>query len=185
MLKKGNTLVSLNRAMKLFLLKLIGLVVGWEVIYIFILEPKRWLDEPLTNWLSAAVTWCLNLLFQLKPALNWVKVLGQPVNEIHQQGRTILLVYDDCNGLDLFVIYLAFIFLLPYPIRRKLIFSIGGLIAIFIGNIIRCIALYYVYVNFRSSFDFNHHYVFTIIMYLIIFYGWVLFTKKPRMNEVG
>ena len=95
------------------------------------------------------------------------------------------MIFDDCNGLDLFIIYIAFIVLLPYPAWRKLIFSIGGLIAIFIGNIIRCVSLYWVYVHFRGMFDFNHHYVFTIIMYLIIFYGWVLYTKSPKINEIS
>ena len=171
--------------MKLFLFRLVALIVTWEALYIFLLRPRRILDESLTNWLSSAVVGCLNLIFRLNPNVHWVEAPGQPANWVQQYGRTILVIFDDCNGLDLFIIYLAFIILLPYPLKRKLIFGIGGMIAIFIGNIIRCISLYYVYKNFRSSFEFNHHYVFTIIMYLIIFYGWVLFTKKPKVNEIS
>ena len=185
MLKSGNPFPKLNREMKMFLLKLIIFIVSWEGLYVFLLKPKRIPDSLLTKWLTIAVTWALNFFLQLSPSATWIK---DPVNDaclVQNHGKTILMIFDDCNGLDLFIIYLAFILLLPYPFKRKIIFSLGGLLAIFIGNIIRCASLYLVYVHFRGMFDFNHHYVFTIIMYLIIFYGWVLYTKTPKPNEIG
>ena len=185
MLKSGNPIRRLNKEMKIFLAKLILFIVTWEVLYVFVLKPKRIPDSLLTEWLTVAVTWTLNLFFKISPPATWIKDPLRDACLIQHWGRTILMIFDDCNGLDLFIIYLAFIVLLPYPAKRKIIFSIGGLIAIFIGNIIRCVSLYWVYVHFRGMFDFNHHYVFTIIMYLIIFYGWVLFTKTPKTNEIS
>ncbi len=185
MLRSGNPFKKLNREMKTFLVKLIIFIVSWEALYVFLLKPKRIPDSMLTEWLTVAVTGTINFFFRLTPSATWIK---DPIHDaclIQQNGRSILMIFDDCNGLDLFIIYLAFILLLPYPARRKIIFSIGGLLAIFAGNIIRCVALYWVYLHFRNMFDFNHHYLFTIIMYLIIFYGWVLFTKKTQTNEIG
>ncbi len=171
--------------MKVFLLKLIIFIISWQSLYIFLLKPKRIPDSLLTEWLTTAVTGTLNFFFRITPSATWIK---DPINDaclIQHSGHTMLVIFDDCNGLDLFIIYLAFIILLPYPVKRKIIFSVGGLVAIFIGNIIRCVSLYWIYVHFRNMFDFNHHYLFTIIMYLIIFYGWVLFTKKPRNDEIS
>ena len=171
--------------MKIFLLKLALFIISWETLYIFVLKPKRIPDSLLTEWLTIAVTKTINLFLHISSPVTWIK---DPVNDaclVQLHNRTILMIFDDCNGLDLFIIYIAFIVLLPYPAKRKLMFSIGGLIAIFIGNIIRCVSLYWVYVHFRGMFDFNHHYVFTIIMYLIIFYGWVLYTKTPKTNEIS
>ncbi len=185
MFKSGNPLSRIDKEMKRFLLKLIIFIIVWEGLYIFILKPKRILDSLLTEWLTIAVTGTLNFFFRMIPKAEWIT---DPVNDaclVQQSGKTLLIIFDDCNGLDLFIIYLAFIVLLPYPAKRKLIFGVGGLIAIFIGNIFRCVALYWVYVHFRGMFDFNHHYVFTIVMYLIIFYGWVLFTKKQQTNEIS
>ncbi len=185
MLTPGNPLRKLNKEMKLFLLKLIIFITSWEALYVFFLKPIRIPDGWLTEWLTIAVTNTLNFFFRLSPPVTWTVDGANAACRLQQHQRTILVIFDDCNGLDLFIIYLAFIVLLPYPARRKLIFSVGGLIAIFIGNILRCVSLYWVYVHFRHMFDFNHHYVFTIIMYLIIFYGWVLFTKKPKADEVS
>lgn len=185
MLKSVNPVGKLNAEMKMFLLKLIIFVVSWEGLYVFLLKPKRIPDNILTEWLTITVKHVINFFFRLNPPATWIVDPYQNACNIQWKGQTILIIFDDCNGLDLFIIYLAFILLLPYPIKRKLIFSVGGIIAIFIGNIFRCVALYWVFVHYRGMFDFNHHYVFTILMYLIIFYGWVLFTKKQPINEIG
>ena len=185
MIKPVNPLSRLNREMKFFLIKLLVFIISWEVLYIFILKPRRIPDRLLTEWLTVCVTKVINLFFKFPHIATWT---NDPINDaclVQKHGRTILTIFDDCNGLDLFIIYLAFIVLLPYPTRRKVIFGTGGILAIFLGNIFRCVSLYWVYVHFRSSFDFNHHYVFTIVMYLIIFYGWVLYTKKSRTDEIS
>lgn len=184
MFKSGNPLSRLNREMKVFLVKLIIFIITWEALYVFLFKPKRILDSLLTEWLTFCVTGALNFFFNLTPRATWINDTINDASLIQRSGKTVLTIFDDCNGLDLFIIYLAFILLLPYPSKRKWIFSIGGLIAIFIGNIFRCVSLYWIYMHFRGMFDFNHHYIFTIFMYLIIFYGWVLFTKKPLTNEI-
>lgn len=180
-----NPLKKLNREMKLFLLRLVSMVVIWQAAYIFVLKPRRVPDELLTKTLAAAVTKTLNLFFHPFPPITWVNAPAQLACFVQKYGKTILVIFDDCNGLDLFIIYLAFIILLPYSAARKLVFSAAGIVAIFIGNIFRCVVLYWIYVNYRGMFEFNHHYVFTIIMYLIIFAGWVLYTKKPKENEIS
>lgn len=171
--------------MRIFLVKLVVFICSWEALYIFLLKPIRFPDGLLTEWLTISVNKVINIFINNPTPASWIK---DPLNDaclIQMNGKTILMIYDDCNGLDLFIIYIAFIIFLPYPTKRKLFFSAAGLIAIFIGNIFRCFSLYLVFVHFRGMFDFNHHYVFTIIMYLIIFYGWVLYTKTPKTNEIS
>lgn len=185
MIKSANPLKMLNAEMKSFLLKLIIFVISWEALYVFLLKPKRIPDRLLTEWLTISVTKAINLVFSLTPSATWVPDAYNNACNIQWKAKTILIIFDDCNGLDLFIIYLAFILLLPYPFKRKIVFSIGGILAIFIGNIFRSVSLYWIYMHFRGMFDFNHHYVFTILMYLIIFSGWVLFTRKQPANEIG
>lgn len=172
---------KLSPRLKLFLLKLFIFIVSWEALYIFMLRPVRIPDKFLTTQLTKAVTLCLNVF--ASGTHSWKPEPGKASCLVQKEGRTVLVIFDDCNGFDLIIIYLAFIVLLPYSLQRKLIFSIVGVLAIFVGNVLRCIGLYGLYAHYRQMFDFNHHYVFTIVMYLIIFYGWVLYTKKPLRYE--
>lgn len=181
MLKQTLAVKSVAKEMKRFLLKLALFIVVWQALYVFVLKPVRIPDKFLTTTLTQAVTASLNAVASGRHT--WKPEAGKPSCVVLKEGKPVLVIFDDCNGFDLYIIYLAFIMLLPYPAKRKIIFSFGGVVAIFIGNIIRCISLYGLYNHYRSYFDFNHHYVFTIIMYLIIFYGWVLYTK-PRLNEI-
>ena len=116
-----------------------------------------------------------------------LKVLQQPSNKcayLTQNNKDIFGVFDYCNGLDLMFIYVGIIFLLPYTITRKITFSIGGLIAINTMNVIRITCLYLIYVYNRKAFDVSHHYLFTLVMYLLIFYGWLLYTKNQKHTNI-
>jgi exosortase/archaeosortase family protein len=164
-----------------FFVKLIALAVVWQSCYNLFLKPIRVPDNWLTNIVTAGSGLWIKLF--MAPSHNITWTINNPGSFIQDNGRMILSIYDVCNGLDIIVIYLAFIILLPSTFRRKLIFSVAGIAVIVLSNIIRCVSLYWIYVHYHSSFDFNHHYVFTILMYLVIFGGWLLFIKKQKGYE--
>ena len=176
---------EINRQMRLFVLRLAIVIVVWKVLYIFFLQPIRIPDAFLTHVLSSSVVFTLKSILRIVPDAKWVLDSHFPADNILSNGRTILDIYDACNGLDLYLIYLTFVLLLPYTRKRKITFSFIGIAAIFIGNIIRCIWLYWIYVYHRDMFDINHHYIFSIMMYLIILGCWLLFIKKGRLHETS
>jgi exosortase/archaeosortase family protein len=173
-----------KRAMLYFFLKLLALVSAWFVFYALILRPGRIIDRPLTNFITNAATFVINIVSPNTAPLSWYE---EPVhrdrNIIIKDGEKVLGIHDACNGIDLMFIYIGIIVLLPYSIKRKIFFSIGGIVVIILANIIRVCSLYYIYRYHTAAFDFSHHYVFTILMYVLIFYGWVLFIKKDKPNE--
>jgi exosortase/archaeosortase family protein len=175
---------ALNKTTWGFFIKLFAIILLWEFSYHLILKPARIPDGMLTNVITSGVTKGLNLFFSAANPYTWIENPGLTMSSLLQNGKPIFLIYDDCNGLDLIAIYLLLIILLPYPVKRKIIFGLGGIVVIIIANILRCIALYWIYRRYRYMFEFNHHYTFTIFMYIIIFYGWILFTKKGKKNEV-
>ena len=179
-IKFGNAIPASNKAMRSFFLKLIALVVIWECSYHFILEPARIPDQFLTDVITRGVTLCINLFFRVSPHVTWADYPSYSAAFILQDGKTLFLIADFCNGLDLIIIYLGFIILLPYAASRKIIFGVSGIVVITIADIIRCTLLYWIWKYHRSMFDFNHKYLFSILMYLLIFSGWVLFIKKGR-----
>ena len=172
-----------NKRVTGFFIKLFVLFSLWFVCYTMLLSPGRIIDRPLTNFLTASVTKLINIVGPASTPIGWVESSWRPCTHLTKDGVAIFDIFDICNGIDLMFIYLGVLFLLPYPLKRKIIFGIGGVAAIILMNIIRICSLYFIYIYQRSVFDFSHHYLFTLLMYVLIFYGWLLFVKKSKINE--
>ncbi|HMO61121.1 MAG TPA: exosortase/archaeosortase family protein [Ferruginibacter sp.] len=172
-----NKSLKYNRQVRLFFIRLALLGTVWFFVYHLTLKPARTIDRPLTNFLAAAVTKCINVLSPSVPEITWKETASRNA-QLVQNGKKVFGIWDVCNGIDLMYIYVGIIVLLPYSIKRKLVFSFVGIAAIILANIVRIGALYYIYMYQRKAFDFSHHYLFTILMYILIFYGWLLYTKK-------
>ncbi len=182
-LKLSNRKTEYNKQVLYFFIKLSILVTAWFIIYGLILSPKRIIDKPVTNILAVASAKCINALSPNTEKIYTAPYPNHAGSILVQNGEKVFGIMDVCNGVDLMFIYLCIIVLLPYPLKRKLIFSIGGIIAIIVANIIRITALYLIFKYRSDAFDFSHHYLFTLLMYVLIFYGWVLFIKKGMPNE--
>ena len=177
-------LSGLKKAILSFLFKLALLIAAWQTMYRLILKPARIPARWITDFLTACTTKGLNYFYSLSPRATWIDIPPLVKAAVMQHGRSIFEVADGCNGMNLMATYLGLIILLPYPLKRKLIFGIGGIMAIIFANIIRCICLYWIYEHHRSLYEINHHYVFTFLIYLLIIYGWYLFTRKRKVAEV-
>jgi exosortase/archaeosortase family protein len=172
-----------NKLIVSFFVRLLILTILTMVIYSFLLKPIRMPDRILTEAISKGTVLGINKLFPVRVTAEQNPVIPQAM-DIKRRDVVIIRIFDDCNGLDLIAIYIGLIVLLPYKISRKLLFIASGIVVLVLANIVRCIALYWVLINYRYLFDINHHFVFTILIYLLIFYGWLLFTKKGRLNEI-
>lgn len=166
-----------------FFIKLIALAAVWLLSYHFFLEPTRVPDKILTGFITSAVTYCLNIFSNAH--YTWIDYFSASSAYIMKDGKAVFFIADKCNGLDLLVIYLGFIVLLPFPIKRKLIFSLVGTIAIILANVVRCLSLYYISIKHPDWFYVSHHYVFSILMYLFIFLGWLLFIQKGKTHAIS
>lgn len=170
-----------NKKVTFFFIKLFVLFSLWFFCYALILLPNRRIDRPLTNFLTAGVTKGINLVSSEQ--IGWTEDPVRPCTHLTKDGKAIFDIFDICNGLDLMFIYVGVLLLLPYPFKRKIAYGIVGVMAIIFLNIIRICSLYFIYVYQRSAFDFSHHYLFTLLMYVLIFYGWWLFVKKSRTYD--
>ena len=92
-------------------------------------------------------------------------------------------VADPCNALELYVLYIGFLFAFPASLKRVLLFSVIGILVIYMVNIIRLAALASMNMHRVSAVDMAHHYVFKMIVYALIFGLWVLFTKKQNQHD--
>jgi exosortase/archaeosortase family protein len=100
------------------------------------------------------------------------------VSRIDRNGKPIMNIADECNGLELFVLYFGFLLAMPAKLKRKLWFGLGGILIIHAVNIFRCVGLGLLLMNWDTYFDIAHHYIFKIMVYSTIFILWVFFSKN-------
>ncbi len=159
-----------------FLLRAAILIVAWELLYNFILKPSGIPDDQLTRIVQVGAMKLLSFFYT---------DVGEDENVIILNGSRAVSIARQCNGLELIVLYMGFIFCLPSSPKRMILFGAIGVLVIYILNIIRTAILAVMYDINHSMTDFAHHYVFKIIIYAVVFLGWVLYMKKPKQHEAA
>lgn len=168
---------------KQFILKSVLCVAIWRLVYVFILEPIRFPDKILTLFIGRGTIIFVN--FFSKSGLSKAYCIEnryRPEVMLVRDNRSILRIGDACNGLELMLIYAGVIALLPGKISTKAVHIGIGFIALLLTNMLRCAGLEWVYEFYRPLFETTHHYLFTLVMYVIIFYGWVLYINKLKKD---
>jgi exosortase/archaeosortase family protein len=167
-----------------FLTKALILFICWKLVYHLILFPVRIPDKQLTA-LTAQSTSVLyrNLLGEQNV---YYKEDNRdpnfPKSAIYINNRRSIGIADPCNGLELYVLYIGFIFCIPTSIKRQTLFIATGILGIFILNSFRCFGLAWLNFHDYSIADFAHHYLFKMIIYAAIFYAWVIYSRKYFSN---
>ena len=134
-------------AVKKFIFKAFAILLIWKVLYLAFLLPNRILDKPLTYSVGVATTWLLNTYTgssdystrsEISPVATDQGYAPMPLQKIFFHQNNVVSIEDGCNALELFVLYAGFIICMPARVLRKTLFIVGGIIAIYITNVIRC-----------------------------------------------
>lgn len=185
--KLKSTLADFPPQIKTFLIRSFILFVVWKGLYLLFWSEKRTLDDPLTQMVAKHSVWVLNKFttvnqFTAKPMVAVKNFEGEiqvsRVSRIDRNGKPIMNIADECNGLELFILYFGFLLAMPATIKRKLWFGFGGILIIHAVNVFRCVGLGLLLMNWDTYFDIAHHYIFKIMIYSTIFILWVIFSKN-------
>jgi len=172
---------------RIFLLRGLVLFALWKFLYLFFWAQPRTLDGPLTNTVGRQSVWMLNQLyhtqgFKATPVVAVTRMEGEyqvaKVSKIDKDGKHLLNIADDCNGLELFILYIGFILSMPASFKRKAIYLVGGVVIIHLVNLLRCVGLSALLMHWDRYFDLAHHYIFKIMVYSTIFVLWVRFSNN-------
>jgi len=169
---------------KLFIAKSVACVVIWRLLYVYILRPIRFPDKLLTEFIGKGTAIVINSLSNSKAPRVYStdnNSLGEAI--LVRNYHTILRIGDSCNGLELMLIYIGVISLLPGKLTVKLAYIVLGTLILMFANMLRCAGLEWVYEFHRPMFETTHHYLFTLVMYVIIFSGWVTYISKEKIHE--
>lgn len=162
-----------------FVLKMLGVYLGLQLFYDYVIIPYTSLDF-----------WLINSI--IDTAELGLKALGYnliPKNSLYQyhmgiEGTTGVVIGNPCDGLSLFILYSAFLLVFKGKWWIKLLFVSFGIILIHFLNVIRVIGLALVVKYSPESLDFHHSYTFTLFVYLFIFLLWMLRIKFFQIKKI-
>lgn len=170
------------KVVKVFLLRAFIFFVAWKCVYYFILLPARVPDKQLTQLTAIATSKVFSIVHQSETSYQDVSFAKGHKTAFFVNGRRAIGIADNCNALELLVLYVGFLFAIPAPFRKQLAYTVIGCVAIFFLNVLRCYFLAVLSLNNSSMTDFAHHYVFTTLLYGLIFLTWVRFSKPYFRN---
>jgi exosortase family protein XrtF len=151
----------------------LNLLYGWWVTIYEEADPAT----VLVTQQSAAL---LNLLGEetyTKPKFN------TPTVSILNGSRIVVNVFEGCNGINVAIVFLAFIIAFGGYLKKMLWFIPLGLVIIHVANLLRISGLYLIAEYFHQYFYYIHKYMFTASIYLIVFFLWWWWIE--RVNRVS
>lgn len=171
--------ISLNNVLppsaKPFVIRALLLFIGWKLLYHLLLERIGFPDEQLTAVVQ----------------IGTIKLLTPFFNSVVADGSSIIIngvksvnIAPECNGLELIVLYIGFILCIPSNWKKMLGFAVVGTLVIYLLNLVRTALLAVMYYQSHSMTQFAHHYAFKIVIYAVVFAGWLLYVRKKKTSDV-
>ena len=159
----------------LFLLKFVGFYIVFNTVYALWTSSYKPMPDPMTTLVTH------NSVLLISVAEKSV-VVGEPVNNpnvpVIDNGTTIIEVFEGCNGLNVMIVFLSFVIAFTGTFKKTLWFAVLGLLLIYIANLFRVSLLYFVSKYYHDSLYFFHKYLFTGLLYILVFVLWYFWVTK-------
>jgi exosortase family protein XrtF len=166
----------------LFLIKFVVLYVVGNLLYGIYITSFNPRPDPVTHSVSEQTGIILNVCGY---RVDVADRINKPTSDINYFGKPKLSIYEGCNGLNIMIIFVAFLLAFG-PIDRALLWFIPlGLLIIHFANLCRILLLFFVAEYMPKAMYFTHKYLFTAILYVVIFVLWIWWIRKyasPRKH---
>ena len=106
----------------------------------------------------------------------------EPIVLLKNQQRTMLRVFEGCNGLNVMIVFISFIIAFGGRAKQVIVFLVAGCVLLHIFNLLRIILLYFTASYRPSFFYYFHKYFFTAILYLVVFGLWFVWVEWVQMK---
>ncbi len=185
----------------IFLVKFLGVYLVLSALYGLYIKNYDQSDPPVTDPLTQLVTInCTRTagLFGYQWSiiendhLNWPKKEEeQTFDSVYLNDQYAISVEEGCNGVNIMILFLAFVVAFGGRLVNMLIFIPVGILFIHLCNIGRLLLLSLLNVEWGGrAFHFFHKYGFTAVIYLSILILWYLWVtrfsgRKTRSQKTG
>ena len=162
----------------LFLARFLAVYVVGNVLYGLYIESFGEQVDPVTRVVTEHTS---ELLRAAGEETSTGDRAGRPIVLLMNATEgTVLNVFEGCNGLNVMIVFVAFMVAFGGPLRKMVWFIPASLIVIHIFNLLRIALLYYVATHLEQYFYLFHKYLFTAILYAVVFALWVIWVGGIR-----
>lgn len=165
----------------LFLVKFVGTYLVLNLLYGFYIESRHPRPDEATALVTRHTSFALSLLGEENTA---TESPTRPNVTLADGHREVIAVYEGCNGLNIIIIFLAFVLAFGKPGKKLLWFIPMGVAIIYLLNIARIATLFYVSKYMEQYLYFTHKYLFTAILFGGVFFLWYWWVRylyvRPR-----
>lgn len=158
-----------------FLLRFLGVYLIGNILYGFYIESYQDKPDSATYVMARHTSWLLNQCGEITAIR---KNPYGPTMLLHNEYAPVLNFFEGCNGLNVMIVFLAFMAGFGGNKKNMIWFIPAGLVVIYLSNLGRLTMLYYVAEYYQSLFYYVHKYLFTAILYVIVFGLWALWIMK-------
>ena len=159
----------------LFLVKFIGIYLVANLLYGIYVTAYSPGPDPITSLASRQTAVALGICGWPSTTFDNDK---KPTTLLIHEGRNVLAVYEGCNGVNIMIIFVAFLFAFG-PIGKPLwIFALIGIVLIHLMNLLRISVLFWVVLYLPDYIYFVHKYLFTAILFIFVFVLWIVWVRK-------
>lgn len=159
----------------IFLSKFLVVYLAGNIIYGIYVESFGERADDLTRWVGAQTSWLLN---KNGYTTSLEQVAGMPKLALKNGKDVVLYVYEGCNGMNVMIVFVAFLVAFGGSFRRAMVFAFGGILIIHLLNLLRVILLFNLAASGSVHFYYYHKYLFTASLYLAVFCLWAAWVMK-------
>ena len=172
-----------------FLVRVVVIFIGWKLLSWLLGEEKTCIDDRIWPWLSAGWErfndWIrLFLLCSSKLIFGILGYSSQIINDyrLSVHGLAYVEVGNYCLGIQLWIFFAALICSYPGRWKKKLLYTAIGIMAINTINIIRIVTIVFAVHAYPKQMQFNHDYVFNVVVYIFTFLMWAYIIKHDKLK---
>jgi len=153
-----------------------------NLVYGFYIERNYPGVDQMTQWVSTQSSWLINQLAELETRS--AVSTSRPITMMVENEKTILNIYEGCNGINVMIVFIAFIIAFGGLSKKGALFMSVGVVMIHAANLMRIALLFGIAKHYESWFYYVHKYVFTAALYVIVvLLWWVWVSKMVKTND--
>lgn len=164
-----------------FLAVFLGLYLLLNTLYGFYIEAYYPMADPLTILVSQQVGTLLSWFYE---DISLQVLPGLAYGTLQYKGIEVINVFEGCNGVNVMIVYLAFLFAFSGRLKSTLFFLFTGLALLYLVNLVRVFLLFQISLHFPQQLYFFHKYFFTGILYLFVFTLWFAWVKRVKKEKL-
>lgn len=168
-----------NKPALTFIVKFVLLYLAFNSAYGYFVSQYQTQPDPITIFVSKNVAGLHRLFGEETHALEMTT--SKNVTLSNANGA-VIQVFEGCNSINVMVVYLAFLLAYKGSLSSTAAFAGFGVLLIYVLNLGRISALYFVEINWPRYLYFVHKYFFTLVLYVAVFALWFAWVRFQKIN---